>query len=114
MTKVTYVSSVEQWNSIVQNHDIDNDILVLYCSAQWCGPCRSFAPKFEDLANYYDANVHFMKCDIDQCEDVCNKFDVSSLPTTLIIRKCKVQKRVVGADINSVKSGIDQSLNEAE
>lgn len=111
MTKVVHITSVDQWNEIVLAHEKNKNILVCKYSAEWCGPCRALAPKVDALSLQYDENeVVFLSIDIDECQEIADKFNVSSLPTTLVIKNCKPFKQVVGADIVSIKAGIDNAL----
>lgn len=110
MSKVTHVNSVEQWNKIATFHDENDNILVCKFGSSWCGPCGALKPKFESLASHYDNNILFITIDIDECESIADKFSISSLPTTLIIKKSIVVKTIVGADIVGIKTGIDNII----
>lgn len=111
MTKVLHVESIDHWNEIVIAHEKNGSILVCKFSAEWCGPCKSLAPKIDTLSLSYDENkVLFLSIDIDKNEEIASKFDISSMPTTLLIKNCKIIKTVVGADLVAIKGGIDNIL----
>lgn len=110
MTNVIYVKTTDEWNQLAKLHNEKNNVLVVCFGATWCGPCGALKPKFETLSTQYDDRVMFLKIDIEECEEVADKFKVSSLPTTFIIRKCEVVKSVVGADIVGIKAGVDGLL----
>ncbi len=113
MSKVVHVHSIEQWNEIVAAHESNGNILVCKCSANWCAPCRALAPKLEALAqNYDESQVLFLSIDIEENEEIANKFNITSLPTTLIIKNCDVVKTIVGADLVGIKMGIDNLFAE--
>lgn len=108
MTKVVHVKSIDHWNEIVTIHESNGSVLVCKFGSNWCGPCKSLAPKIDSLSLTYDENrVLFLSIDIDENEEIAKKFDISSMPTTLIIKNCKVVKTVVGADLIAIKGGID-------
>lgn len=110
MSKVVHVENVDEWNAIVTDHESQKNLLVVCFGAAWCGPCKALKPKFDALsANYGDAVV-FLKVDIDECEEVADKFQISSVPTTLVIKNCNVIKTVVGADVLGIQTGIDNNL----
>lgn len=50
--------------------------------AKWCGPCKKFAPKYEKLSETYK-DIRFLKVDIENNEDLAEKYDIRSLPTFL-------------------------------
>ena len=55
--------------------------------APWCGPCRMFSPIFEELSSEYDGKVKFVKIDADENEGIATKYNIMSIPTTLLIKK---------------------------
>ena len=110
-SRVVHVESVDQWNDIVVAHEKNKSILVCKFSASWCGPCRALAPKVDALAlTYEEDKVLFLSIDIDECQEIADKFNVTSLPTTLVIKDCKPVKQIVGADVVGIKAGIDNAL----
>jgi thioredoxin 1 len=58
---------------------------LLNFTASWCGPCRSFAPTLDQLAEKYKDQVDFYKIDIDQNPEVPAMFGIRSVPTTLFL-----------------------------
>lgn len=53
--------------------------------ASWCGPCRQFAPVFEDAADEHE-NITFAKVDIDDNPELASLANVSSVPTLMAFR----------------------------
>lgn len=53
--------------------------------ADWCLPCRRFAPVLEEIAEEYEGQVIFYKVDVDAQEELAAAFGVSSVPTSIII-----------------------------
>lgn len=74
-----------------------NNILIVDCYADWCGPCRMIAPIVEDLANEYSGRVAFAKIDVDQSPDVSRQFHISSIPTLLFFKNGEMIDRQIGA-----------------
>ncbi len=53
--------------------------------APWCGPCRSFAPTFEALAEA-NPDVTFAKVNTDEEQELAGAFQIRSIPTLMIFR----------------------------
>src|SRR5215470_13114449 len=53
--------------------------------AGWCGPCRMFAPVFERASEQHQ-DVVFAKVDTEAQPELAAGFEISSIPTLMIIR----------------------------
>lgn len=53
--------------------------------ASWCGPCRAFAPVFEEAAES-NPDITFGKIDTEAEANLANRFSISSIPTLMIFR----------------------------
>jgi len=53
--------------------------------AEWCGPCRMFGPVFEKSSQQHPDAV-FGKVDTEAQPEVAATFNISSIPTLMIIR----------------------------
>ena len=54
--------------------------------AEWCGPCRAFAPVFEDAAARHPGVV-FAKVDTEAERELAGYFQIRSIPTIIAIRE---------------------------
>lgn len=64
---------------------LDNDIVFLDFWAAWCGPCRFFAPIFEQAAKD-NPDIVFGKIDTEVQREIAAAFSISSIPTLMAIR----------------------------
>lgn len=53
--------------------------------AEWCGPCRRFAPVFEEAAQK-NPDITFGKVDTEAEIELGERFQISSIPTLMAIR----------------------------
>jgi thioredoxin len=53
--------------------------------ASWCGPCRMFAPVFENSAAQHP-DIVFGKVDTEAQTELAQAFGISSIPTLMAIR----------------------------
>jgi len=64
--------------------------------AAWCGPCRGFAPVFEQAAARHPEWL-FAKVDTDASPILSQQLSIRSIPTLAMFRDGKVVDRVSGA-----------------
>jgi thioredoxin 1 len=72
-------------------------ILVIDCTATWCGPCKLIAPLIDDLADTYDDRAKVMKLDIDANKPIAKQFAVKSIPAVLYFKQGELVETIVGA-----------------
>nr|KAJ0188609.1 hypothetical protein LSAT_V11C900475090 [Lactuca sativa] len=82
-----------------------NQLVILYFTATWCGPCRFMAPLYAKLAEKH-RKVVFLKIDIDEVRDVAAQWNISSVPSFFFTKNGKEIDKVVGADKTSLESKI--------
>ena len=64
-----------------------------YFSADWCGPCKQFKPIMQELSDEgYD--IEFI--DGDNNRDLAIKYNIRSIPTTVIEENEEEINRIVG------------------
>ena len=63
-----------------------NDIVIIDFWAVWCGPCRAFAPVFEEVSGEFPAII-FGKVETEAEADLTSHFSVRSIPTVMAIRE---------------------------
>jgi thioredoxin 1 len=64
---------------------VQNGIVLIDFWAAWCGPCRMFAPVFEEASNRHP-DVVFAKVDTDAEQNLAAGFQIQSIPTLAVLR----------------------------
>lgn len=64
----------------------DNDIVLVDWWAEWCGPCKQFAPVYE-LAASSHADVVFGKVDTESERELAGGANITSIPTVMAFRE---------------------------
>jgi thioredoxin 1 len=53
--------------------------------APWCGPCRAFAPVYENAAGKH-ADITFAKVNTDEHQELAAAFEIKGIPTLMVFR----------------------------
>ena len=63
-----------------------NDIVIMDFWAEWCGPCKSFSPIYEEVSKKYE-DIVFGKIDTEAEQELAGHFQIRSIPTLMIFRE---------------------------
>ncbi|MCD9623313.1 thioredoxin [Rhabdothermincola salaria] len=63
----------------------DNDIVLIDFWAEWCGPCKMFAPVYEKVSEAHPGVV-FAKVDTEAEPELAGAFQIQSIPTLMAVR----------------------------
>ena len=65
--------------------------------AAWCGPCRALAPELEKLAGSHAGRTIIATVDTEAQPELGARFAIRSIPTLVLFRGGREQKRLSGA-----------------
>lgn len=88
---VQHVSEVN-FNEVVLNYE---GVVLVDFWATWCGPCKMIAPIVEEVSKEV-SNARFVKIDVDENENLANKYQISSIPTLMIFKNGTPVDTLVG------------------
>jgi thioredoxin 1 len=71
----------------IENHDatVADGIVLIDFWADWCGPCKQFAPVYEASSEKHE-NITFGKVDTEDQRELSASYGITSIPTLVIYR----------------------------
>lgn len=114
------MASVELTQENFDTTITDNDIVVVDFWADWCGPCKMFAPTFE-AASEKHPEIVFGKVDTEAEQSLAGAAGIQSIPTLMVFREKVLLFSQAGAlppaaldDLLSQVKGLDMVAVHAE
>lgn len=80
------MATIELTQSNFEETITKNDMVIIDYWAEWCGPCKSFGPTYEEVSNKYE-DVVFAKVNTEQEQALAGHFKIRSIPTLMIFRE---------------------------
>lgn len=77
--------------------------------AEWCGPCRSLAPKLEEISNELHDKIKVVKVNIDENPKSPSQYNVKGIPTLILFKGGSMVEQIVG---NHPKENIISTINK--
>src|SRR6267378_201415 len=79
--------------------------------ADWCGPCNMIAPTIEALSEEYAGKVKFVKVNVDNNQQLAMKYDIMSIPTSMLFENGTIKDSLIGAyPASAYKQRINHAL----
>ena len=77
--------------------------------APWCGPCKMMGPAFSEASQSFALQVHFAKLNTETQQHVASRFNIRSIPTTILFKNNHEVDRISGAlSSEDIKNWIKQ------
>ena len=85
-------------------HLTRNEIPVLVdFSADWCGPCKTMEPIFEQAAEALEPEVRLARVDAEMEKEIASRYGIQSIPTMILFKDGQEVAREFGAmDLNAL------------
>jgi len=91
----------------------DNETVFIDFWAEWCGPCRSFAPTYENTSEKYP-DIVFGKVDTEDQPELAGAFGIRSIPTLMVFRDQIVLYAQPGAIPGNMLESLITQVNELD
>lgn len=80
------MATVELTKDNFEDTIVNNDIVLVDFWADWCGPCKMFAPTYEKVSANHEGVV-FAKVDTEAEQELASYFQIRSIPTLMVFRE---------------------------
>lgn len=91
--RVIHITSVGQLTSIIRS----NTNVVIKFYADFCQPCKSFAPVFSQISDDPSLNsIIFTEVNIEQMREITNAYSIQSIPSIIYVKNGQIIARETG------------------
>ena len=91
---------------IQQLLDENSRVLVMF-GATWCGPCKTFKPKFQNIS-LENPDIVFAYCDVEETNALASELEIQSVPTVVSFFNGIEEASVVGPSVDRVKELVEK------
>lgn len=88
----TFIQDETEFDSLLAAESL----LVVDCTATWCGPCKLVAPIVDKLADNYGDRAKIFKLDIDANKPIAKRFGLRSIPAVMFFKQGELVETLVG------------------
>lgn len=92
MSSASFIQDQSEFETLRKS----TSLLVVDCTATWCGPCKVIAPLIDQLAETYGDRAKVMKIDIDANKALAKQFGLKSIPAVLFFKQGELVESLIG------------------
>jgi thioredoxin 1 len=92
MATATFIQDDAEFNSLLASEPL----MVVDCTATWCGPCKLISPLIDQLAEEYGDRAKVYKLDIDANKPIAKQFGLKSIPAVMFFKNGELTETLVG------------------
>ena len=88
----------------------DTKPVVVDFHALWCGPCKVQSPILQEIAGELGDRIRVIKIDVDQNQEIANRYQIRSVPTLMIFKNGEIKYRQAGVHTKQQLMGVLQGI----
>jgi len=92
MATATFIENAAAFDQLINSEAL----LVVDCTATWCGPCKLVATLMDQLAEAYADKAKVCKLDLDSNQEVAKRFGIRSIPAVMFFKGGELMETLVG------------------
>ncbi len=92
MATAAYIQDETEFDALLKAESL----LVVDCTASWCGPCKLVSPLMDKLAEQYNDRAKVFKLDIDPNKSVAKRFAIKSIPAVMVFKQGELMETLIG------------------
>lgn len=100
------VENEEELEHIIQS---ENKLILVLFKAVWCHSCKVLAPVMQKLAASY-TDILIVEIDIDISNELACKYEVSILPTLVVIKNRNILTKLCHLDEKKIRMEIVKNI----
>jgi thioredoxin 1 len=85
----------------------ENSKVIIMFGATWCGPCKTFKPKFQNISSE-NTDIVFAYCDVEETNALASELEIQSVPTVVSFFNGIEEASVVGPSVDRVKELVEK------
>lgn len=93
MSKVIEISDSQFENEVIK----ENQTVLAYFWASWCGPCRLVSPSINWAAENYSDRLKVVKLEVDTSPETVATYKVEGVPVLILFKEGKIISMNEGA-----------------
>jgi thioredoxin 1 len=95
------LNTFDDYDTLIQNNP--NALILLDFTSKRCGPCARILPIFTSLSDEVYSKI-FCKVDVDENQELSRYFNISAMPTFILVKNDTVISRFSGASIERLQN----------
>ena len=90
-------------------------IVIVDFYAEWCAPCKTLKPIYEEVAQELKHKYLFARINIDTCQQIASQLQITSIPTIVVFSGGQVLDRITGVLAkDALKNEIEQIIQGSQ
>lgn len=105
---VQAIGSTDEFFDILRAAAVRGQLVVAVFEAEWCGTYKQISPFVGELAQKFIATTKFIKIDSDECDELCRKFGIKTMPSFLFFVSGQQIDEIKGASRDKLQHKVQQ------